>query len=73
MNLNTVATSLNSSYSTLGTLLGSRASQASVDAALALKQDLIGEGALTVAMTDGLETRLQDIRAIPVVNAGFRG
>ena len=42
-NLNTIAISLNNGYSTLGTLLASRASQVSTDAALALKQDLIGQ------------------------------
>ena len=40
--LNSVATSLNSNYNTLSTLLGTRASQTSVTAALATKQDLLG-------------------------------
>ena len=43
VNLNGVVTSLNSNYNTLSTLLGTRASQTSVTAALATKQDLLGD------------------------------
>ena len=42
VHLNTVATRLKSNYNTLRTLLGTRASQTSVTAALATKQDLLG-------------------------------
>jgi hypothetical protein len=51
VNLNTVSTSLNANYNTLSSLLGTRASQASVTAALALKQDQIGQS-LTIGALD---------------------
>jgi hypothetical protein len=66
VNLNTVATSLNNQYSTVSSLLGTRASQTSVTAALALKQDLIEDGSLSIAKTGGLQDTLDYERAIRV-------
>jgi hypothetical protein len=64
---NSVATSLNSNYNTISSLLGTRASQTSVTAALALKQDVIADGALTVAKIGGLQDTLDRERDIRVV------
>jgi hypothetical protein len=63
--LSTAAESLGAEIDVLETGVSAvGAAVASLGAAVDLKQDRIGDGSLTVAMTNGLQTRLDDIRDI---------